>query len=275
MADPHISPPDISGNPVYQFSKGPPKAYVYVIAAGEEAVKVGRARDPKQRLRELQTSHYQRLSIVHVRGFSEVEAAALERRAHQVLAEYRMTGEWFKVKPQTALEAIEAAIETISREGIQPRNIPGNCERVDGKPSGKMIFDYELQRILNDKKHKTMDFRFDESVSDEEFFDRYASMFEQGFGLTRKAASIVRVILLKVEADKSLTHADLSLAEVRSKGIKIGREQFEQALSELCRHKLIAVTSERSVFALNRKYFRGQHVITFVKVYDLAEELAA
>ena len=39
------------------------EAHVYVISAGDSAVKVGIAMRPKERLRALQTAHYQRLSL--------------------------------------------------------------------------------------------------------------------------------------------------------------------------------------------------------------------
>ncbi len=105
MADADILAAGDSGN------TNPPEAYVYVITAGDEAVKVGVARATWRRLKELQTGHYKKLSIAHQIGFFALEEAyAIEHLAHKLLAAARLEGEWFRVSPEEAKAAIERAI---------------------------------------------------------------------------------------------------------------------------------------------------------------------
>jgi hypothetical protein len=87
---------------------------VYVISAGESAVKVGLATRPDERLRALQTAHYQRLSL-----FSSIvctgaaEAIEVEQRAHRLLKDKHLHGEWFDVLPLEAKEVVERALSEV------------------------------------------------------------------------------------------------------------------------------------------------------------------
>lgn len=66
-------------------------SYVYFITDGE-AVKIGKANNPKSRLAGLQTSHHKPLRfIATMPGGSE-----LERELHRVFSRFRIRGEWFK-----------------------------------------------------------------------------------------------------------------------------------------------------------------------------------
>src|SRR5665811_448824 len=100
MVESDIAAPACSGN----------SAYVYIISAGSDAVKVGRAVDPKQRMRDLQTSHYQRLSLIHVFQCGGNEVNAIERQAQALLSEKRLAGEWFSVNPDEAKAAVGEAM---------------------------------------------------------------------------------------------------------------------------------------------------------------------
>lgn len=66
--------------------------YAYVIRAGNRGpIKAGKAMDPEQRLAELQTGAWQKLTILHVLpGYGD-----MERRLHRKLKGYRIRGEWF------------------------------------------------------------------------------------------------------------------------------------------------------------------------------------
>lgn len=111
MTSADITRPEGSGN------TNPPEAYVYVISAGDDAVKVGLARDTLNRLKALQTGHYRKLFISHQVGFTTVdEAYAIERRAHRQLRAKRIEGEWFSVSADEAMSAIEQAIDGIDDE---------------------------------------------------------------------------------------------------------------------------------------------------------------
>lgn len=72
--------------------------YLYVIMA-DNAAKIGRAVDPHQRLRELQTGHPAPLTLVA----AAPAHAALERAAHLRFAHLKMAGEWFRIEADLAV----------------------------------------------------------------------------------------------------------------------------------------------------------------------------
>jgi hypothetical protein len=92
---------------------------VYVISAGPEKVKVGKANNPQQRMRDLQTGHYETLSLFHSVDCALHEVMAAEHMAHALLRDKRLRGEWFSVTPDEAKEAIEKALDAV-RRGIEP-----------------------------------------------------------------------------------------------------------------------------------------------------------
>ncbi len=111
MADADISAPEVSG---YTVSK---QTYVYLITAGDDVVKIGVAKNVLRRLKGLQTGHYEKLSIAYNIGFPRRDVAyAVECRAHRLLKEYLMEGEWFAVSLDKARVAIEQAITDLAEE---------------------------------------------------------------------------------------------------------------------------------------------------------------
>ena len=107
MTSADITPPDVSGNTI------PGKAYVYAIAAGGDAIKIGKAKNPASRLKDLQTSHHQPLELLYSLECMEEESVAVEREAHYLLRRYRLQGEWFKVSEHDAKSAICQAIDIV------------------------------------------------------------------------------------------------------------------------------------------------------------------
>lgn len=71
--------------------------YLYVIAGGL-SVKIGVARNPHQRLKELQTGHDFQLELLA----TAPAHVALEPALHQRFAHVRMTGEWFQLTSEIA-----------------------------------------------------------------------------------------------------------------------------------------------------------------------------
>lgn len=65
--------------------------YVYFITDGE-AIKIGKANNPKSRLSGLQTSHYKPLRVLATMPGGE----ELERELHRAFDAFRIRGEWFK-----------------------------------------------------------------------------------------------------------------------------------------------------------------------------------
>jgi hypothetical protein len=83
--------------------------FVYFIAAEDGPVKIGVATKPKNRLKELQTSHHQRLAILATCD-GDVE---LEKAYHKRFAAHRLSGEWFERSPE-----IQAEIDRLSSGGV-------------------------------------------------------------------------------------------------------------------------------------------------------------
>lgn len=98
------------------------ESHVYVIMAGKSAVKIGKANDPEQRKRDLQTAHYEPLSLFHATKCDIEQVGAIEREAHRILNDSRLSGEWFSVAPEKAVEAVNAAVEYV-RAGKHIREI--------------------------------------------------------------------------------------------------------------------------------------------------------
>ncbi len=86
-------------------------AFVYAIAEQGGAIKIGVAKEPAKRLRDLQVGHPRALRLVHVAACAE--ARVVERAAHERLSASRASGEWFDVTEAVAIEAIEAAARGI------------------------------------------------------------------------------------------------------------------------------------------------------------------
>lgn len=69
---------------------------IYLIQLGDKNVfKIGYAKNPKQRLKELQTSNHEKLSIVF--EFQTVNFSKIESMLHNHFSMNRINGEWFQL----------------------------------------------------------------------------------------------------------------------------------------------------------------------------------
>lgn len=83
---------------------------VYFVRAGEGPVKIGIAIDPEARLRELQTGHYESLSLLRV-----VDGDwAVEAWLHARFAAARIRGEWFRYSSEMLI------VEPQPKVGVTP-----------------------------------------------------------------------------------------------------------------------------------------------------------
>ncbi|MGX7706288.1 GIY-YIG nuclease family protein [Methylobacterium sp. Gmos1] len=106
-------------------------AYLYVIADGAGAHKVGLSTSPQKRLRQLQTASPKRLSLVRTSEEPEADAGAIEAYAHWLLREAQEDGEWFSVTEEAAWVAVVAATEAVARgERAPPRARGGHSKGV-------------------------------------------------------------------------------------------------------------------------------------------------
>jgi Meiotically up-regulated gene 113/MarR family len=94
------------------------KSYcVYVVKSEGGPVKIGKATNPRKRLKDLQTTSPFPLSLEYV-AECDAESASdrIERLAHKNLQAKRMGGEWFDVLPVQASLALEIAAAELGLE---------------------------------------------------------------------------------------------------------------------------------------------------------------
>lgn len=73
--------------------------FVYIIKCGDKC-KIGKARDPQQRLATLQTGSPERMEILGcIQCKSDKHAFQLEKLAHEAFRVNRRRGEWFTYSP--------------------------------------------------------------------------------------------------------------------------------------------------------------------------------
>lgn len=74
--------------------------YTYVLRRGGDGpFKVGRTKDVRARVMQLQTACAERLQVISV-----IEGSSHERRIHEELSPWRMRGEWFR--PDSPIEDV-------------------------------------------------------------------------------------------------------------------------------------------------------------------------
>jgi len=82
---------------------------VYVIRQRADLSKVGISISPRRRLSDLTRERKTKLHLDFVGETKDGDARKIERRAHQILSERRVDGEWFATDVSAAVEAVIAA----------------------------------------------------------------------------------------------------------------------------------------------------------------------
>ena len=108
-----LSPNDFKNKPSGRQREPIEGSFVYVISGPDtfgraptpNRVKIGVTKNPSQRLKTLQTGSHMRLRFAFI-GCTPGEGYDIEQAAHNVLAAYRLEGEWFDVAPEMAVAAI-------------------------------------------------------------------------------------------------------------------------------------------------------------------------
>ena len=87
---------------------------VYAITDGSNH-KIGKAASLKKRLKQLQTGNGNKLVVVcYVPVVDEREAYEVESAVHEMLADFRMVGEWFSCTSHTVYDAMHQAALSFS-----------------------------------------------------------------------------------------------------------------------------------------------------------------
>lgn len=110
-------------------SEGLPYCGIYIVTTDSRyPCKIGISQNPAKRLASLQTSHWRLLQISEYRWCgNEKEAKQVEQAVHERLKEQEklLHGEWFDIRPEEAVEAIEwvGLIEGIAVNKHIPKEI--------------------------------------------------------------------------------------------------------------------------------------------------------
>lgn len=84
----------------------------YVVRAGHAGpVKIGRSKDPVNRIAELQTACAEQLVLLHIVPFD------IEGKLHRRLAAWRVRGEWFSAE---CMDELDAALRDLAEKGDMP-----------------------------------------------------------------------------------------------------------------------------------------------------------
>jgi len=85
----------------------PQPTFVYFISAGATPIKIGVSHDPIQRLAELQTAHYQKLSLLYTIECKErAQAFELEFAFQRRYDDVHVRNEWFNLNPKRIADDI-------------------------------------------------------------------------------------------------------------------------------------------------------------------------
>lgn len=94
--------------------------YVYAMSGRHGAIKIGMTSSPLVRLKALQNGYDGSLRIIGL--WQRDDAGDIEGKAHRKLWAWRLHGEWFKITPTQAFEAVMSAIlETDAPKQVKPK----------------------------------------------------------------------------------------------------------------------------------------------------------
>lgn len=128
-------------------------------------VKVGLANDVAHRLGQISTATPFSADAVHTFRFASRRLAQrVERETHMILAARRLNGEWFRVTPVEAVQAVEQAVTRLDctihvRDGVRPTKAPNApllsqaertaflCRELD-RSGQKLELQHEAQHVL-------------------------------------------------------------------------------------------------------------------------------
>lgn len=83
---------------------------IYLISSKNGYVKIGIAKNPEKRLKQLQTGNAEILTIEYIVDVMVNTAKLVESMIHHNLKDYKKSGEWFDVSINRAKSEIDFAI---------------------------------------------------------------------------------------------------------------------------------------------------------------------
>src|SRR3954470_22912799 len=91
-----------------------PKTCIYIIQSGEY-LKIGISVSPKLRMNELQVGNPVTLKILRSYRLDMANAIKVEIDMLRILKDNHVRGEWYKLEPETAFEAVEREITKLEK----------------------------------------------------------------------------------------------------------------------------------------------------------------
>jgi hypothetical protein len=94
----------MESTPTSLNSNSPITGYVYLIAGQQignrTEVKIGNSKDPKRRLRQIQTGYPYRLKLIHTITCYQRHPYYVEKRIQYWFWQHHLKGEWYKLSPE-------------------------------------------------------------------------------------------------------------------------------------------------------------------------------
>lgn len=83
-------------------------SYLYIVREEDarKPIKVGRGKNAKWRMSQLQTGNPRTLELVATWSGDPEVIKHLEKGCHKALSDYRLSGEWFDIEPEPVIEMI-------------------------------------------------------------------------------------------------------------------------------------------------------------------------
>lgn len=135
---------------------------IYVVGSEHGAVKIGMSGIPWSRFSDLQVGSPTPLRMHYVANTTGGEAAAIEILTHSILSDRHVSGEWFRVEPSEAVDAIKQAANEL---GItlgpieKPQAIPREGPRKTSATSLRLTPETKaaLKRAAEGERRSTSD----------------------------------------------------------------------------------------------------------------------
>lgn len=120
--------------------------YVYFIAAGDDAIKIGISNEPEARVSEIQTGNHRDVRIVQTRPFANrYKARQFETLLHKRYKHRHLRGEWFNMNERDLFsETDHLDLEQIEQEAIYASYQQLKADR----------FDYAIRKYTSRQAHQ-------------------------------------------------------------------------------------------------------------------------
>lgn len=105
------------------------KNFVYVIGPPDGPQKIGVAGNVRKRLLAIQTGSHAPVSVAMSVEVFDGHAEHVENYAHWLLRDLRLSGEWFRVTPEQAGNAVQEAVEAVKKGERKEKLVRGKRGR--------------------------------------------------------------------------------------------------------------------------------------------------